>query len=238
LWSDRRKLVSDLHDLHQLSTHLPYDMTSPAVVPAMLRDAETKLGWLLPLASSVEDRITALNETRDGLQADLAELIEDVRRWLRSGLAQGHEALTARAHALEPALAGEEDWPDLLRLSLLDRLVGLIQAHVAARTLGDRLLAGGPHHLEEPHVGDEAGRRALHRDHRVALRAAATTSLAVIVACAVWIATAWPEGAAAVVSAAIICALFSHLDAPCGRRAMSSSARWVPWWRQASLPSD
>lgn len=214
LWSDRRKLVSDLHDLHQLSTHLPYDMTSPAVVPAMLRDAETRLGWLLPLASSVEDRITALNETRGGLQADLAELIEDVRHWLRSGLAQGHEALTERAHALEPALAGEEDWPDLLRLSLLDRLVGLIEAHVAARKLSDRLLAGEPHHSKEIHVGDEAGRRALHRDHRVALRAAATTSLAVIVACAVWIATAWPEGAAAVVSAAIICALFSHLDAP------------------------
>lgn len=223
LWRDRRKLVSDLHDLHQLSTHLPYDMTSPAIVPARLRDAEIQLGLLLPLASAVEDRLLALGEAGDfgedaaALDEDLVRLIEDVRGWSLPGAGQGHQALIARARALEPDLSGGESWPDLLRLSLLDRLASLVQAHAAARNLRDHLLdsaAGVPEAAGPAFSADEAGRRALHRDHPMALRAAATTTLTVITACAFWIATAWPEGAAAVVTAAILCALFSHLDVP------------------------
>jgi uncharacterized membrane protein YccC len=68
--------------------------------------------------------------------------------------------------------------------------------------------------LLDPAPAPGTTRRALHRDHRVALRAAVTTMLTVITAFALWIATAWPEGGTAVVSAAITCALFSHLDTP------------------------
>jgi uncharacterized membrane protein YccC len=207
VWQARRKLFGDLHDLHQLSTHLPYDMTSPAIVPARLREAEMQLGLHLPLASAVEDRIQAL-EQAGGVGLDLAALIADVRGWVQQGTARGQEELTARARALEPE--AEQAWPDLLRLSLLDRLVGLIAAHASACALRDHLLDGAA----ALGVAEPVSRRALHRDHRVALRAAATTVLAVVGTCALWIATAWPEGGGAVVTGAIICALFSHLDAP------------------------
>ncbi|HWU04588.1 MAG TPA: FUSC family protein, partial [Novosphingobium sp.] len=225
IWRDRRKLAADLHDLHLLSTHLPYDMTSPAIVPDMLREAEMQLGLLLPLASAVEDRIVALGE---GGAQDLAghgrlgALIEAVRVWIAKGAQQDPSALIARAHALEPDLETPESWAGLVQLSLLDRLTGLIQAHAAARALRDRLLDQAPAYpgqvrkAASPPQGElfPVSRRALHRDHRVAMRAAAATMLTVLITCAIWIATAWTDAGSAVVTAAIICALFSHLDAP------------------------
>jgi uncharacterized membrane protein YccC len=203
---DHRQLAGDLHDLHLLSVHLPYDMTSPAVVPAILRQAEMQLGLLLPLASAVENRIAALGNAG---AAQLGPLIADVRDWIAGGAQQDATPLLARAQALEPALDAPVGWPDMLHLSLLDRLAGLIRAHASARHLRDGLLDEAD--TPEP---DSANRRALHRDHRVALRASAATVLTVLVTSALWILSAWPEAGSAVVTAAIICALFSHLDTP------------------------
>lgn len=209
---DRRRLANDLHDLHLLSVHLPYDMARTSIEPTILRDIEMQVGLILPLASAVENRIEALRDT-NACASPLTDLVEDARAWIGQGAAGDGAALIERAHALEPPLDTPESWPALLRLSLLDRLASLIEAHAAARRLRDHLLRGG---ASEGRKGttDDTGRRALHRDHVVALRAAAATSLTVLAGCAFWIVTAWPDGATAIVSAAIICALFGHLDTP------------------------
>lgn len=214
LLRDQRKLAGDLHDLHQLSTHLPYDMTSPAVTPRMLRKAEMQLGLLLPLASAVENRIAAVAQSGDAAPR-LRALVADVRDWIGQGAWHDAGPLIARARALEPALDEPLNRTHLLRLSLLDRLASLIHAQATARLLRDRLLDGtGP--WADPHHDDLDGadRRALHRDHRVALRAMAATVLTVLATSALWIITTWPEAGTAVVTATIICALFSHLDTP------------------------
>ncbi|PZU64864.1 FUSC family protein [Sphingobium sp.] len=214
LWQDRRRLANDLHDLHLLSIHLPYDMANTVIDLAALREIEVQLGLLLPLASAVEDRIAALKRT-DAYAPQFVDLVEDVRSWIALGSPGNGGVLVERAHALEPLLQEPQTWPHLVRLSLLDRLRGLIDAHAAARGLRDRLVRGARADTPVPKLRrDNAGRRALHRDHRAALRATATTTLAVIGGCAFWITTAWPDGATGVVSASIICALFSHLDAP------------------------
>jgi uncharacterized membrane protein YccC len=211
---DRRRLANDLHDLHLLSVHLPYDMARTTIEPSILHDMEMQIGLLLPLASAVENRIEALRDA-GAYVSPISDLVEDVRVWIQRESPGDGEILIERAHALEPLLDTPENWPELLRLSLLDRLACLIEAHAAARHLRNRLIRGAPSGSFDTKAGSEkAGRRALHRDHVVALRAAAATTLTVLAGCAFWIATAWPEGATAIISAAIICALFGHLDAP------------------------
>ena len=56
--------------------------------------------------------------------------------------------------------------------------------------------------------------RRLHRDHGVAARGGAAATLTILAGCLFWIATAWPDGAGAVVIAGILCALFSNVDTP------------------------
>ena len=214
LRQDRRRLANDLHDLHLLSVHLPYDMAGTVIEPASLRSVEMQLGRLLPLAGAVEDRIEALRQ-RDAYTSQLADLVEDVRDWISREAPGGGRPLIERAGALEPALHTSESWVQLVRLSLLDRLADLIETHSTARRLRNRLVRGASSEGSDASVrpGDTA-RRVLHRDHRMALRAASATTLTVLAGCMFWIVTAWPDGATAVVSSAIICALFSHLDAP------------------------
>ncbi|UAK23097.1 FUSC family protein [Sphingomonas nostoxanthinifaciens] len=214
LWRDRRRLANDLHDLHLLSVHLPYDMASTVIEPASLRSVEMQLGRLLPLASAVEDRIEALRQ-EDAYTSPLTDLIEDVRDWVAREAPGDGLPLIERACALEPTLDAPEGWAQLVRLSLLDRLADLIETHATVRQLRNRLVRGASSGSPTASIRPrDAARRVLHRDHWMALRAAATTSLTVIAGCTFWIVTAWPDGATAVVSAAIICALFSHLDAP------------------------
>ena len=59
-----------------------------------------------------------------------------------------------------------------------------------------------------------AARDVRHRDHGMALRSALCAFVAVLVTCAIWIATGWPEGSVAAMEAAVTCCLFASLDDP------------------------
>ena len=219
LWKDRHRLATDLHDLHLLSTHLPYELAATALDVATLRALETEIALLLPIASAVEDRLSALR-TSDSLTAPVQDLIEDVRQWIASGDPAEAPVLTARARQLEPEIDRSAPCRDLLILSLLDRLTHLIGIHATIRGMRDRLVRDGARLAPFP-PGRKARarrRRSLHRDHAVALRAAMATMMTVVAGCAFWIMTGWPDGATAIIAAAILCALFSHLDSP-GRHA-------------------
>lgn len=217
---DRRRLALDLHELHQLSIHLPYD--TARIVPRvdMLRALQDRLSLLLPLASAIEDRMTQLTALPGGLPAPIAGLVEDVRGWLTGhggGRDRDAEAamLISRARALEAMDIAAQDWSTALRLSLLDRLADLIAAHRDCHEL--RALLRRSRRAISPELRAtirSAARRPLHRDHGTALRAGLATTLTVIGGCAFWIVTQWPDGAGAVVLASIICALFSNLDVP------------------------
>ncbi len=216
---DRRRLAIDLHELHQLSVHVPYDTAGLVLRIDLLRALQDRLALLLPLASAIEDRLTQLRML-DWHNPAVSALIKDVRDWLSSnGTAaadmRNAEDMIRQAQNLEPSLDGAVGWPDALRLSLLDRLAALIEAHAACREMRQLLDEGG--RIRSPEVRSRlvpAARRPLHRDHGIALRGAFGTTLTVIVGCAFWITTKWPDGASAVVIASIVCALFSNLDEP------------------------
>lgn len=216
--NDRRRLAIDLHELHQLSVHVPYDTAGLTLRVGLLRALQDRLALLLPLASAIEDRIRQLRSTERHDPA-LGSLIEDIRAWLSSDTgpvsgARDPEDIIRQARALEPGLSGAVSWPDILRLSLLDRLVDLVETHALCRQLYQML--GSRRQIRSPDIPAQllSTRPTLHSDRRVALRGAFGTALTAIIGCAFWIGTAWPDGASAVVIATMVCALFSNLDEP------------------------
>lgn len=219
---ERHRLAIDLGALHQLATHLPFDTARLVPRARTVRAVEDRLTMLLPLLSTVQDRLHLLSTDLGGVPDELRALLLDVEAWLRdsvSGPSRGETAndLVARTRALEPALIGHAPgWRELVQLNLLDRLAELIGTHRDVRDLADQLRTATARPVT-PGVAvllAGAGRRALHRDHRLALEAAAATIATLLLGCGFWIATAWADGAGAALMAGITCALFGALDTP------------------------
>lgn len=218
---ERRRLAVDLNELHQLSTHLPFDVARFTPRTRTLRALQDQLALLLPVASTVEDRLAVL-AAQGGVPAPVAALIARVEEWLADGVArpdraESAAALIAEAAALEPQPGpGEADWRDMLLMNLLSRLGDLIAAHRDARSLRDQLRVPSPRPIT-PQVAAllaAANARSMHLDHFLALRAALGTMAAVGIGCAFWIVTGWKDGATGVALASVCCALFGNIDRP------------------------
>lgn len=219
---ERRRLALDLTDLHQLSIHLPFDTARLVPRVRTVRALEDQLSLLLPLASTVEDRLVALSAYPYGLPVPVAELVERVRGWLVDGVREPdrdtHAAeLIAEAVALEPPSGGSHPvWRDMLLLNLLSRLADLVAAHRDCRNLQDQIRSPSARAIS-PAVAAllaQASDRALHRDRGLAVRAAFGTITTIGLGSLFWISTAWADGAGAVLFAAICCALFGNVDDP------------------------
>lgn len=217
---DRRRLAVDVNELHQLSTHLPFDTARLRPRVRLIRALQDQVSLLLPLASGVEDRLAALARLAGRIPPDIAALSEDVRAWLLDPAGPQDEAaataLIGRAAALEPALDPPFRWEIALRLSVTARLAELIAAHRDARVLREQIRAptARPVSPSVARLLAAARSRALHRDRGLALRAALGAVLTVALGCAIWIATAWDQGAGAVTFAGVCCALFGNSDEP------------------------
>ncbi len=219
---ERRRLAIDLTDLHQLSIHLPFDTARLLPRVRTVRALQDQLSLLLPLASTVEDRLVVLTESEGGVPAPVQDFVSRVRGWLADGVrgpdrGSGAARLIAEAAALEP-VPGEGGlvWRDMLLLNLLSRVADLIAAHRDCRDLQDQIRSPSPRAIT-PRVGEllaQASGRALHRDRGLAVRAALGTITTITLACAFWIATSWPDGAGAVLIAGVCCALFGNVDDP------------------------
>lgn len=214
---ERRRLALDVNDLHQLSTHLPYDTASLRPRVRTVRALQDQISMILPLASAVQDRLTEILRSGATPRPEAVALIERTQAWLRAGApsAEANE-LIATAQVLEPPMDMPPDWITALRLSMLARLSDLILAHRDARALREQLRA--PTALPvSPGVAQllaDTRRRVLHLDRVAALRAALGTIATVMLGGIFWIATAWPDGAGAVLIAGVCCALFGSSDEP------------------------
>lgn len=215
---DRRRLAVDVNELHQLSTHLPFDTARLRPRVRTVRALQDELSFILPLASGVEDRLLELRRAGDAPDRPLQGLLDDARIWLlrHEGDSEEAQRLITRAAMLEPGIEPPLVWRDALRLSLTARLAELIAAHRDVRTLREQIRAPTVRAVS-PSVAAllaNTRRRVLHRDRGIALRAAAGTIATVLLGCAFWIVTAWPEGAGAVLIAGVCCALFGSSDEP------------------------
>ncbi len=225
---EQRRIAADVTELAILGMNLPYDTSSRRPSRHVVRALDERLVALLPLLSTIEDRI-ALLRRMGPLRPELETLIADVSAWC----AQKEGGERSEAHRLRRACAAalpeagpQSDWADLVTVSLIARLNELIESwqeclELAALTRDP----SAPHDRHVSAIIKHRGTKPLHRDHGIAALSALAAASAVLLICVFWIATAWPQGAVAAGFVAVICSLFAALDDP--SPTMSTLVIWI-----------
>lgn len=229
---DRDRLAADLLALQGLAAHLPYDPVPVTPSRKTLHLIHDRLARLLPLATEVEDRIHALRAGDRSLSDELTALLDAAGHWVAADDAAGRDAvairLIGRAKTVRTRIATEA-------VTVGDRLAANLAGHLA-ETIGllhecDRLeriveRTGTPTATETataaarlPDAGSHPrSRRATgyvyHRDPWMAARTALGAVAGIVIGCAFWIWSAWPEGGLAVSILGVCCALFGNADTP------------------------
>ena len=212
---ERRRLAADVTELHVTSSHLPFDTSNLPLRIRTVRALESRLAYMLPLISALDDRLTELGERDEAL----SQLLSEVIVWAEADAPlevadEDADALKARCRSLTPEIEGEADWRALLKISILVRLEELIDALQDSRDLG-RIISGEAG--ETPRLSALLAtpqRRPLHLDHGMAALSGLALMVAVTICCVIWISTAWPEGAIAATMAAVFSSFFAAQDDP------------------------
>jgi len=211
------KLATDSVEIDALAGHLSYDRVADANTVRSLQMVRRHMIILLPQLASIADRLAALNSLSDR-PAALGPLLERIAQWLMVDGAserQPAEDLRRAIAELRPNLDADASWDEIVLANLLIRLRDLVDISSDCRAL-ERAIAQGsdPAQVDlayEPEVGVEFSR---HRDHALALWSAASAVAAILICCALWIATGWTDGASAPMMAAVGCSFFAAQDDP------------------------
>ncbi len=216
---DRNQLAADLLAIQGLATHLPYDPapTPPRRILQLIHDRLARLLWL---AAEVEDRIEALRLGDGGAPDELVVLVDDVGAWVASVETEDQERaaapLIAHARTVQKRFGTDATMPgDRLAANLAGHLAEMIGLLEDCDGLGRTIVATG--HLRDVaslHGPKRAKGYVYHRDPWMAGRTALGAIIGIIVGCAFWIWSAWPEGGMAVSILGVCCTLFANFDAP------------------------
>lgn len=215
--SARRRLAADVTELTLLGSNLRFEPLRLRTGLRMIRALEERLVALLPLLTGVEDRALALARGA-ALDPRLAQLLADVRAWVEEGdtsdSAHIEKLLQACASAVQTA-GPASSWPDLLAISLTQRLAQLISAWRDCVELS--ALIHNPHQLPSARLTPfliNRGPRTLHVDHGLALWSALAAGFAVLFCAGVSMALEWAPGIVSIGIASVFCSLFAGMDDP------------------------
>jgi uncharacterized membrane protein YccC len=171
---------------------------------------------LLPLLGSIEDRRVALDADEEA-SACIARISTRIARWLEQGGRDGQEAdaLRAALDELRPTLDADAGWIDITVAGLVTRLGEFVDVMQDCQRLREAIADDrDPGELELAFNSDTLTVAVPHRDHGLALWAAAATAFSVLVCCAFWILTGWADGASAALFAALAGSFLAGLDDP------------------------
>ncbi len=212
----RATLAFDASELHGLSVHLDYDASDLRGTTRHLQALRGRMLLLLPLLGTIGDRVAALKA--EGLPVGLAPVLSGLSAWAQAADAadpQQAARLRAQLDGLRPVPGAQSDWQELHLLYLLDRLQLFMDLKEECRALWQAVRAGGqglPGRLGADRLLPPPS--PVHRDARLALWSGAAASLAILLCCAFWIASGWPEGAGAAQMAAVGASLMAGFDDP------------------------
>jgi uncharacterized membrane protein YccC len=214
---ERRAIAADITELYMLGTSLRFDTALHRPDIGTIRAFDRKLVALLPLVSSIEDRLTLLRRMGP-LDARLTRALEGVYGWV-SAKAPGDPRRAAELKqdcvAATPAVGAGSSWADLVTVNVCVRLIELIDSWQAnldfALYLADPAQTPG---ADISAAAAEIGPKPMHTDPGIALLTGLAAYVAMSICAFFWIATAWPEGAGAIAFAAVSCTLFAALDDP------------------------
>ncbi|WGD49208.1 FUSC family protein [Bradyrhizobium sp. CB1650] len=213
----RLKLATDIVEIDTLSTHLAYDRLTDRNAVQGLAEIRLRMLMLLPVIASLEDRLAALGEEALRRDPELKRLLEDLAEWITSDVTERQPADPIRARIAErqAVLDASASWARIITTSLLSRLRELVDLSRDCRTLSEAIAKGRNISTVDLAFHSEAGAAPVrHRDRGLALWSAAGAATAILICCAFWIGTGWPDGASAPMMAAVACSFFAAQDEP------------------------
>ncbi|KJC42308.1 fusaric acid transporter [Bradyrhizobium sp. LTSP885] len=215
--TQRLRLATDVVEIDTLATHLAYDRLADAGAVRGLSEIRLRMLMLLPVMTSIEDRLAALGEATLQKRPELRRLLGDVAEWIvdEDRIRQSGERIRAAIVERQSALDGLAPRERIITISLLLRLRDLVDISADCRAIGDAIVASKDISSVALAFRPEAGAAPVrHRDHGMALWSAAGAAVAILICCGLWIATGWADGASAPMMAAVACCFFAAQDEP------------------------
>lgn len=214
---DSKLLAVDLLVLQGLVAHLPYDPASIMPQRKKLQLLHDRLARLLPLSADISDRLHYLNSEDVNLPHDLAVLLHEIAAWIQTSDTRKQDdpaagfidrALSFKHRTREEAISLDSRIAANLSGHLAE-LVGLLSDCDALEHNLMAVRSLSAMHWPRPVTG-----YVYHRDRWMAGRAALGAITGILIGCAFWIWSAWPEGGMAVSILGVCCTLFGNFDAP------------------------
>lgn len=204
------RLAGDTTKIEMLAEHLPFELTTDRAPLLLVQRLVPRMLMTFAAISAIGD---LTNELRGlgGPSPRMSALLAQVE----TALTSCSDGASATIEADIEALGDVASWRELVELNLAIRLRDLTALFADNNALVGALASDRPGSdvpLAFPIDADAS--RVRHDEHARALAAAATLSLTLILCCAFWILTSWPDGAAAAMMAAVAGSLFATQDDP------------------------
>ncbi|MGN0918170.1 MAG: FUSC family protein [Oxalobacter sp.] len=212
------KLSSTITNLRILTTTVPFEAENLRWVHNIVGSLQDRLSALVPLLSSVDDRIRYLRQTNEGLPQGLQDILDDISRWISKGGENPYaEAIRIRrriAHFM-PTITANSGWNDMLATNFADALYYLVDIGEDCFGLRRRInegLTGKEPDTEEKER--KVSTLSLMIDKRKAWASAFAAFACVTLTTLMWIVSGWNTFWAAPMMGGMYCLFFSAVDTP------------------------
>jgi uncharacterized membrane protein YccC len=224
----RQKLAADITGLDLVISQLSYDSGTRDIV-RHARELRGRLLMLLPLFSSLADRLHAMKSGGNVLPDNVISVLNDVADWLGRGGDSKPDEQAQRLSLRIERLQWDDlqtGWDDLVQSSALARLKEIVDLWQDCLTLRAQIETGQhsggwrPAFRHRRVVG-----HVHHYDYALMAFSAGSVVVGTLIACAIWIFTGWQNGAGFVSLAAVACSFFAAVDRPAPM--LVNMAKWT-----------
>lgn len=213
----RQRLAADIAALDIFISQLPHDADTRGTF-RWAKALRGRLLLLLPMLSSLSDRLHALKLEAGALPPELTAALANAADWIAGRMPDGAEVPERLRQAianLQPS--GDElgSWKGLLTTSLLSRLKDVVDLWQDCLDLRRRIASPQRSGRWQPAFAeDRLLPSARYYDRGLILFSCLSSVLATLVAGLLWIYSGWPGGAFFVAMATVACCFFGALDRP------------------------
>lgn len=213
----RVAMVTTFNSLELMIGQLGHDGAGPHTLKNA-RELRGRMIHLLPVIDALDDALVALEGRAPAHFAQLQPVLEAARQWLKGTADSASVARWASLHEqidrLQPGAAALDQRAELLLSNALYRLTEWADLWQDCCSLQHALRTDDAKPWRAVYRHWRLGRLTAFFDRGLMLYSVASTVLAIIVACGLWIGLGWNDGASAVILAAVSCSFFAAMDDP------------------------
>lgn len=213
----RGTMVATFNSLEMMIGQLGHEGAGPHTLKNA-RELRGRMIHLLPVIDALDDAMTALQGRAPAQYAQVQPLLASAREWLKGTADSASVARWAALHEqidrLQPSAAALDQRAELLLSNALYRLGEWADLWQDCCTLQHALRLDDAKPWRAVYRHWRLGRLTAFFDRGLMLYSVASTVLAIIVACGLWIGLGWNDGASAVILAAVSCSFFAAMDDP------------------------